>query len=90
MAAANEPIQSALQLDRAILDGKYLSDSPLPVWSFDTNTLGWRAVLPKGSKVLAVERYGTSSWASTARIDTETANGSQKGYFLKVSGLRLT
>ncbi|KAL2143050.1 hypothetical protein VTI28DRAFT_390 [Corynascus sepedonium] len=41
-------------------------------------------VLPKGSKVLVVEQYGTSSWASTARVNTEAADGSRKSYFLKI------
>ncbi|EAQ90393.1 hypothetical protein CHGG_02328 [Chaetomium globosum CBS 148.51] len=41
-------------------------------------------VLPKESKILAVEQYGTSSWASTARVDTEAADGTKNKYFLKI------
>jgi fructosamine-3-kinase len=41
-------------------------------------------VLPKESKIRAIEQYGTSSWASTARVDTEAADGSRKTYFLKM------
>ncbi|KAK4038405.1 Fructosamine/Ketosamine-3-kinase [Parachaetomium inaequale] len=41
-------------------------------------------VLPKESKVVSVKPHGTSDWASTARVETEMGDGSQKTYFLKI------
>lgn len=41
-------------------------------------------MLDDGDKVVKVEQYGTSSWASTARVDIVKADGSPDAYFLKV------
>ncbi|RYP57057.1 hypothetical protein DL769_009727 [Monosporascus sp. CRB-8-3] len=40
--------------------------------------------LEDGDEVLKVEQYKASSWASTARIDIQRANGSSAAYFLKI------
>ncbi|KAI0894727.1 Fructosamine/Ketosamine-3-kinase [Annulohypoxylon nitens] len=39
--------------------------------------------LKPGDKVIEVQQYGTSSWASTARVDVQTTDGSPGAYFLK-------
>ena len=41
------------------------------------------AELPPNSKVVSANRYGTSAWTVTARLNVELANGSQTRYFLK-------
>ncbi|PKS13159.1 hypothetical protein jhhlp_000501 [Lomentospora prolificans] len=43
-----------------------------------------REVLPHDERVSAVQKYGTSSWASTARVDVTAADGSRRSYFLKI------
>ena len=48
--------------------------------ALDENTL---ACLPKGQKVLSAQRHGFSSWATTARIRVEGADGTCRSYFLK-------
>ncbi|KAI0888131.1 Fructosamine/Ketosamine-3-kinase [Annulohypoxylon maeteangense] len=39
--------------------------------------------LKSGEKVVEVQQYGTSSWASTARVDVQGADDSSGAYFLK-------
>lgn len=41
------------------------------------------ASFPKGTKVLSANRYGTSAWTSTARINVELPDGHHARYFLK-------
>lgn len=38
---------------------------------------------PPGTKILSANRYGTSAWTATARLDVELPDGSQERYFLK-------
>ncbi|KAL9593092.1 MAG: hypothetical protein Q9219_007678 [cf. Caloplaca sp. 3 TL-2023] len=46
----------------------------------DVNIL---ASLPRDTKVLSANRFGTSAWTITARIDVELPDGAQARYFLK-------
>lgn len=58
----------------------------VPISNESNDTLENLAALPNKAKVLSVNIFsGISSWATTACIDTEAANGSQKAYFLKAS-----
>ncbi|KAI1410401.1 Fructosamine/Ketosamine-3-kinase [Hypoxylon sp. FL1857] len=41
------------------------------------------AIVKDGDKVIRVQQYGTSSWASTSRVDIQTPDGSPGAYFLK-------
>ncbi|KAK4889129.1 hypothetical protein LTR27_012032 [Elasticomyces elasticus] len=41
------------------------------------------AALPQGTKILSAQRYGTSAWTVTARIEVQLPNGSEAKYFLK-------
>jgi len=38
---------------------------------------------PAGTKILSANRYGTSAWTVTARLDVELPEGRQERYFLK-------
>jgi protein-ribulosamine 3-kinase len=40
-------------------------------------------VLPRNSRVLSAEVYGTSAWTTTARVSTLLPDGTPKSYFLK-------
>ncbi|CAD6574318.1 MAG: hypothetical protein ASARMPRED_006658 [Alectoria sarmentosa] len=41
------------------------------------------AHLPEGAKILSAHRYGSSEWTITARITTESVDGTPREYFLK-------
>ena len=41
------------------------------------------SVLPKGTKVVSADSYGTSSWTKTAKLSVILSSGSAKRYFLK-------
>ncbi|ORY61679.1 Fructosamine kinase-domain-containing protein [Pseudomassariella vexata] len=45
--------------------------------------LNTEAVLEEGDVIMGVNRYGTSTWAETSRIDAQTRDGSPRSYFLK-------
>lgn len=45
----------------------------------------FQSALPSGTKILSADSFGSSAWSITARIVTETSNGSAGGYFMKVS-----
>ncbi|PKY07909.1 hypothetical protein P168DRAFT_308113 [Aspergillus campestris IBT 28561] len=42
------------------------------------------AALPKGSRVVSVNRHGTSFWNYTGRIEIERADGQLESFFIKV------
>ncbi|KAH9904667.1 Fructosamine kinase-domain-containing protein [Xylariomycetidae sp. FL2044] len=41
------------------------------------------AAMPKGTRVVAAQSHGTSSWTKTAKVSVELLDGSPKRYFLK-------
>jgi len=63
-------------LDRASSD-YYSAAGDFPL---DSNVV---AKLPEGTKILSANRFGTSAWTITARLNVEMPDGSHEKYFLK-------
>lgn len=46
----------------------------------------YAVVLPMGTKLIAVEKFGVSAFTATGRIKALEPTGGQKEYFIKVRG----
>lgn len=53
--------------------------------AFDRPDVTSFSVLPPGTRVVSTAGHGASYWTQTARIDTQTADGHERTYFLKVN-----
>lgn len=69
----------SIVLDPAIAKGKVAPTFTCIMSNFANSMVA----LKPGDKVIEVQQYGTSSWASTARVDVQTTDGSPGAYFLK-------
>ncbi|KAK7997088.1 hypothetical protein PG989_005128 [Apiospora arundinis] len=47
-----------------------------------------KSILPPGNKIISITQSGSSYWARTAKIKTETPDGEEQSFFIKARSSR--